>query len=340
MTFYFIGGEDHDFSRIGAVSVDTATTAARRTANARCTLKVGSSGQAATDGWLASFTAAQTSFWWTARMYITSFTSGSNTLFDVVPFLDGSVRRLILGHDGTGTAASPHLRLYKQSAAGVRTTLATSSNVIASANLYKLDIHVSSYGATGTVDVYMDGTLWLTFTGDLTTDSSTSLSGFAMGCNGSASTNTVLWSEIICASDDTRSRSLVTLPPAANGNAWAWSNSFANVDETTTDDTDIATSSSAGDVAQATVTSTGITGNPAIHAVCVSARAQKGGTGPQNADLGVRTGGNDYWSADLALPAAQNRIANIWATNPATSGNWAYTDLTAAGFNIGVKSVT
>lgn len=333
MSYYFVGGEDHDFSRIGFVSVNTATTAARRTANARCSLQVGTgAGNAATDGWQAALTTTATSFWFTARLYFASLSSQLTTQ-DLLPFLDGTTRRLILCSD-----ASSHFRLSKQNAAGTRTVLATSSLAFTTSVLYKIDVQIISYGAAATVNVYVDSVLWITYTGDITTDSSTSLSGFALGncaLNGSH-----YWSEIICTSDDTRGLSLVTLPPAANGNAFAWSNTYASLDEVTLDDADLSTSAAANDILETTVTSSGITGTPAIRAVCVSARAQKGGTGPQNIQAMVRTGGNDYVSGTIALPPAFNRVANIWETNPATSGAWAYTDLTAAGFNIGVKSIT
>lgn len=331
MSFYFIGGEDLDFGKIGAVSVNTASTAARRTANARCALLVGSNG-ANTDGWQAAFTAAQTSFWWTGRLYFGSLT-GSGAGGNLIAFLDGTVRRLLILNDG-----SNHLRISKQNAAGTLTTLATSSNTVVTSTQYKVDVNVTSYGASATVDVYVDNVLWVTYTGDVTTDSSTSLSGFVIGYCGGA--GQAFWSEIFCGSDDTRTQALITLPPAANGNTFAWSNSYASLDETTVDDADLCTSSAANDVAETTITSSGITGTPAIKAVCVAARAQKGGTGPQNIQMAVRTGGNDYFSSNIALPAAFNRVANIFATNPATSGVWAYTDLTAAGFNIGIKSIT
>lgn len=332
MPFYFIGGEDHDFTKIGTCSVDTATTAARRTAYARCSLQVGGS-SAATDGFQAPFTATATSLWLTGRWYGFGSVSGTNT-FDLLAFFDGATRRLMVHVDGAS-----HLRISKQNAVGTRTTLATSSLSLALATQYKLDVQVISYGASATVNVYQDNLLWVTFTGDITTDSSTSLSGFVLGNTGTVGAAGTNWSEVIAGTDDTRSMSLCTLPPAANGNAFAWTGSFAGLDEVTLNDTDLATSATANELLQTTIASSGLTGTPAIRAVCVSARASKGGTGPQNIQLNVRTGASDYFSATKALPAALDRVANIFETNPATSGAWAYTDLTAAGFNVGAKSI-
>lgn len=336
MPFFFIGGEDHDFQKIGVATVDIATTAARRTSNARCSLRVGP-GIAATDGWFAVFSTPLTSFWWTGRVYFSAITAFPATAYDLVAFYDGITRRLNLGVDTV--ANTPHLVLYKQTASGTRTALATSSNQLVIATQYKIDIQVIAYGASCTVNVYLDNVLWLTFSGNPITDSATSLSGFAVG--GVANSSSSYWSEIIVSSNETRMLSLVTLPALANGNTFNWTTgTTTDLSEVTLTDATLASSATAGQIAQSTITSTGVTGNPIIQAVAISARAQKGTTGPSKADLGVRTAATDYWSADIALPVTLDRINNIWETNPNTSAPWLYTDLTNAGFNIGMKSVT
>jgi hypothetical protein len=277
-----------------------------------------------------------TSFWFTARLYFSSV-NNTATSCDLLSFLDGGVRRLVICNVN---ASSAQIRLVKQDNAGTKTTLVTSSLLISSGALYKVDVQVINYGVSGTVNVYFDGVLWLTYTGDLTTNGSSSLSGFAMGSYSNITTP-AFWSEVITASVDTRALSVVTLPPLANGNAFNWTTgTTTDLSEVTLNDATLATSATAGQVAQSTVTSTGITGNPIIQAVVVSARVQKGSSGPTKADLGVRTAATDYWSADIVLPAALDRISNVWEMNPNTSAPWTYTDLTAAGFNVGVKSVT
>jgi hypothetical protein len=335
MSFYFIGGEDHDFTKVGgaAVTVDTATSAARYTANSRCSLKVGPSA-ATTDGWSGSLSSAQTDFWLSAQLYASSTTTTANC--ELLSLTDGATRRVVLRMN----SATGFIDVCKRTAAGVYTVLA-STGVKPSIGLQKIDLHVS-YIASGTIDFYMGNTLLGSYSGDFRTDSATSLSGFVLGNGTTNGAQFSAWSEAIVSSSDTRGLSLVTMAPAANGNTFAWSNSYASVDETTLDDADLCTSSVTGDLAQTTITAlSGLSsGTPAIRAVCVSARAQKGGSGPQNAYLNVRTGGNDYDSSSVALPAAFGRVAAVFETNPATSGSWAYTDLTAAGFNIGIKSLT
>jgi len=329
MTYYFIGGEDHDFTRIGATGVDTATTAARRTANARCSLRVGTSA-ATSDGWQGAFSASTAACWITARFYLTQAAFANTEFFSL---MDGSIRRITLRVSSGGV-----YQLIKRNTAGTVITLVTSSVAPSLTNLQKLDVQVN-YGTTGSINIYIGNALVISYSGDVTTDTSTSLSGFILGTHTSSASGGTYWSEVICTSEDTRSLSLVTMAPAANGNAFAWTNSYTNINEVTTDDVTLCTSSSADQLAQVTVSSAGITGNPAIRGVCISARAQKGGTGPQNLQMNVRTGGNDYFGATQALPAALGRVATVFETNPGTAGPFAFSDLTAAGFNVGVKSV-
>jgi hypothetical protein len=328
-TFYFVGGEDHDFTKSGPCTVDTATTAARRIGYARCSLKIAST--AASDAWSATLSAQQSSFWLTARAY---FNLVSRNFAEVVSLLDsGGNRRVVLKLD---SASNNKWQLIKRNAAQTTTVLLTSSASVPSGVLSKIDVFVN-FAAAGSLQLYVDGTLVLSYSGDLTTDSVTSLAGFALG----HTDNTSYWSEVICADTDTRGLSLATLAPSANGNSFTFdSGSVSSINETTLDDATLISSGTAGQLAQFTVGSSGITGNPAVKAVCVTARAAKGGSGPQNAKMSVRTGGADYLSGSLALPASLGRIQGVFTTNPGTSAPWAPTELTAAGFNVGIQSVT
>lgn len=327
MTFYFAGGEDHDFVPIGSVLVNTADPTARRAANARCSLIVANA-VSGVDGWQGAFSTPLVDFWFTARVLV-SVVFGTQ---DLLVFLDGSTRRLIIRTDATGRVV-----IAKRDATPTSTVLATST-LILSATLHKIDVRVN-YDGTGSVDVYVDGLLWVSYSGDVTTNSATSLSGLVLGSSSSSGSAVVYWSEVICASDDTRHMSLVTLPPAANGNTFAWTNSFASVDEVTINDADLCASDTADQVMETTVTSSGITGTPAIRAVAVSARAMKGASGPTQIQMAVRTGGTDYFSATKALDTSFGRVSNIWETNPNTSAPWVYTQPAAVGFNIGAKSI-
>lgn len=342
MSFLFVGGEDSDFNKLGACAVDTANAAARRTGKARCSLKVASG--ALGDGWQAVFSGAASSFWLTGRGYFTSIPNvATSSPSHMIALLDAAgVRRLalVLPAGSYVSNYTKYWRLVKIDAAGAMTTLATAGNTLSTDTLQKVDIYVN-YAVAGQVQVYLDGTKIIDYSGDVTTNSATALASAVFGqdhANGSSFAD--YWSEIIVSTTDTRSLSLVTLPPAAAGNAFNWTGATSDVNEVTLDEATLITSATAGQIAQTTVATTGLAGTTGIVALVVNARAQKGGTGPQNADLLVRTGGVDYASADIVLPASLGRISKTWDTNPATSSAWTASDLTAAGFNIGIKSVT
>lgn len=54
----------------------------------------------------------------------------------------------------------------------------------------------------------------------------------------------------------------------------------------------------------------------------------------------VRTGGADYTGTSQTLPAALGLVQDVFYTNPASGLPWVIGDITAVGFNIGVKSLT
>ncbi|MGZ5545083.1 MAG: hypothetical protein ACXWIU_10445 [Limisphaerales bacterium] len=331
-TFYFIGGEDSDFTKIGVTTVDTSTNM-RRTANARCALRIGP-GQVAGDGWVGTLSAPQSSLWFTGRFFNSS-SQPSTSAAEILQFRDSSGTKRLALHNNNST-----LTLSKVSAAGAYTQLATSSFLPGNGITYKVDVSIN-YSASGSFQLYADGSPILSYTGNMVTDSATSIASFMLAAwnsnnNGSA------WSEIICADVDTRSMGLTTLAPTANGNTFNFdAGNYASVNETILDDSTVITSGTVGQVAQFTVGSSGVSGAPAIRAVCVAARAGKGSTGPQSAKIGVRTGGADYVSGSIALQSGSlGRIQNIFVTNPATGNAWAASELTAAGFNVGIVSDT
>lgn len=341
MTFLFVGGEDSDFNKLGACALDTATTAARRASKARCSLKVASG--AVGDGWQAVFSGAAPSFWVTGRGYFTSIPNVAySSPSHMVALLDAAgVRRLALVLPAGAYTANftKYWRLVKIDAAGAMTTLATAGNTLSTDTLQKIDLYVN-YAVDGQVQVYLDGTKIIDYSGDVTTDSATTLASAVFGQDYAVgSTVADYWSEIMVSTTDTRSLSLVTLPPAAAGSTFNWTGTTSDVNEVALDDATLITSATAGQIAQTTVTTTGLAGTTGIVALVVNARAQKGATGPQNAELMVRTGAVDYVSADIALPASLGLISKAWDANPATGSAWSVSDLTAAGFNIGIKSV-
>jgi hypothetical protein len=85
----------------------------------------------------------------------------------------------------------------------------------------KIDVYIN-YAVSGQFTVYYNNVVIATYSGDVTTDSQTSLSFVDFGVAGSTNTggNNVqtAWSEIIVATQDTRNMSLVTQVASAPGN--------------------------------------------------------------------------------------------------------------------------
>jgi hypothetical protein len=247
----------------------------------------------------------------------------------------------------TGNTSTLPLVIEKLSAAGVITQLGGNSISAFTGAIQKFDIHVN-YGTSGSVDLYIDGTLVLsTGTVDTTTDGATSLSGFDLGFNVmgisgiSGGTN---WSELIVADTDTRSLNLITCQPNGAGTLSQWTGTAAGttVNEVTLSDVDGIDTGVANNVSLFTQPGT-IPANIdyGILAVVVSARAvtTTDGTKPQHMDLSIRQNGTVYNSSDKTITLAMAPYQNVWNTNPNTGVAWAITDFSTALTQIGVKAI-
>lgn len=266
--------------------------------------------------------------------------SGANNLAGVktLMFRSGSVSRIELRCKTVNTG---DVGVYKVNAAGTATLLASASSNIVSGTQIRLDIQIS-YSASGFVRLYYNGTLVAdTGTVDVTTDGATSLDGFVLGgLSASPSSLPLYWSEIITSTDDTRSMSLLTVSPSAAGNSQGFdTNTVGNINEVTTNDSTLISSATANQIAQYTIATPGAIGNPSVNAVALWTRAQRGGTGPQNLQHSVRTSSTDSFSATKALNATMGQQVTTWEVNPVTGAYWTASEISAAGFNIGVKSI-
>jgi len=341
-TVYFAGGEDDALYRWGPCSIST-NGGDFRSGYARCAL-IAISNAVIPGVWRNYIGFSAASFWFSARVISTNNLLAT---FNGSPLLtlDDSSRLPRLQITGTGTAST--YRLEKVTTAGAATQLGANFQLIFRARNggigpSKLDVVVTNYASgAGTISVYLEGVLAFTFTGDLRTDTLTQLSNFSLV--GSASLNTVQagWSEIMVLDVDTRSASLGTLAPVANGNTHDFdvgTPDASNVNGITANDAVLDGSTTAGQIDEYRVNALPA-GTFSVLAVGVSARSQKGFTGPTKEDLIVRTGGTDYFSADKALDTSWWNYHNWWTLNPNTGVAWLTSDVNDVGFNIGIRSV-
>jgi hypothetical protein len=322
MTILFCGGEHEDCTITGVVTLDVGGVY-YRTAYARGGLHMlGANGAGAK----ASF-AASSSFWMSFRLY-TILTNA--VTYPLVVLSSGANARLqfrwtagfvwqLEKFDGTTT-----------------TVLATATGMTPTGNSgapAKMDVQVV-YGVSGSVKVYGDQVLYLSYTGDTTAGGSTTLDSvtFQNPSSGSTTGTRHVYSEIIVCTQDSRTLHLATLAPNAAGTTNTFtSGAYTDIDETTASDTDVAISGTTGQIIQ--VNCTGMpTGwsNLSVIAVKNIASAAKGATGPSKLAVGVRTGGTDYYETATALDGGYSVFPQkIWELNPVTGVAWTTTEIDA-----------
>lgn len=340
-TVYFAGGEDIDFTMFSGMLAN-ASGGRFRPAFARCSIGDGSGSVASLAQNCQAFTASN--FWAQAR-FCNSFQAGQVANTALMTFADSSaVVRLRLVITSATVAGAATFKVTKISAALVETTLFTGTLtwvIPATGNEATTVTFNINYAVAGSITMYYNGTNVGTFSGDVTTDSVTSLSFIQL--RGTGGGNNCFWSECIVGDFDPRSCSLQTFPPVANGNTHNFDTgtpAAANVNETLVSDATIDGSTTAGQIDEYT-TAAVASGTFAVIAYGVSARALQAAGGPSKMDLAVRTAATDFFSSDITLSTVFNGYQNWFVNNPNTGVPWLQSQIgSTAGFNIGIKSVT
>ena len=355
----FAGGEDIDFQPIGtgfsaslANNVWTAdTTAGRfRVGYARQALTLqGTNGTTQGIYWLRTPAFAASTFWVSLRAWVGTGSGGLNAhSARMLRLLDANgVMRLALRGNGSTQPTSPFIA-EKVNAAGTATTLVTSSAGLASLNPVtpdKIDIAVN-YAAAGSLQVYVNGVLVASYSGDVTTDGVTALAYLDLGSigynTGNSGTVFCAWSEVIVSTRDTRNMSLLTQAPLANGNSTTFTSGVAsNVNETLNSDATVDYAAAAGQLQEYTVSPAVPAGNFSVLDLIHHGRVTAGSSGPTHFQFAVRTGGTDYVSGTIAPTGAFATYAANWETNPNTGAAWTTAQIVNASalFNMGVKSL-
>lgn len=339
-TIYFAGSEDIDFTFYAGMVIRTST-ASFRPSWVRSAFGDGSSGTAAALENTVPFTA---SVFWAQARFCNSFAAGmvANSYIMELRSSDHLPRLRFKVTNGGGPTNT--FAVVKTTAAGVETSLFTGSliwDTPGTGNEAQALSWQVNYAVAGKVEVFYKGISLGSFTGDVTTDSVTSLSYIAL--KGSGGGNNCFWSEIMVADIDLRAVGLQAFAPVANGNTHNFDTgtpAAANVNEITLNLATLDGSTTAAQIDEYT-TGAVIAGTWDVAAYGVSAYMAKGASGPSKADLAVRTGAADFFSADQVLSTYYTDFQNWWTTNPNTAAPWQTNQIgSTAGFNIGVKSVT
>lgn len=238
--------------------------------------------------------------------------------------------------------ASEVLRMYSSDSAcyvdaligGVWTTIISSFSVANAAQLQTFDVYVDGNSATGSVKVYVSGTL----RGDSGSVDLTSVAGITNHrCYGVNTASGNLLSQVIIADEPTIGMRLATYYPAGAGSTSDWTGDHTLIDEAVLNDADFIYSATNGQIELCTGTGPALTGY-VVRAVGVYARAKCGAGGPQNLQFALRANGSNYFSSSKALDVGYEAHGAIWETNPDTTNDWLTSQLAALQF--GVKAIT
>lgn len=330
-TTYFAGTEDIDFTTTGSVSWNATSTLFRSGWTRIGSVILGVAADPPTNRLTTpTFTAASTL--WVHGQFFEATSNATTANTQLFRLLDGGTARLLVR--GTGTAGQ--VKISTRNAAGTITDLVTSSSgAWAGATITSFDLFIN-YAVSGRVTLYIGGTQVADFSGDVTTNSATTLNQLEVG--GCSTANGVSWTEVIVSDGDTRGKGLWLMNTSSAGNADQWAGTLSNVNKNTINDATFISSGTNNQI-QEYLVGTAPAGAYAVDAVVMSARALRGSLGPQHFGFVTRVGGTDYTSSDRAPTLSFSNFNNyIQATNPDTSAVWTLPDLTAASVNYGVKS--
>jgi hypothetical protein len=319
-TILWTGGEEIDFPKGAAV---TANLGFNRSGYGRHTINVGTGFIGISNAFPSG---PVTSAWLSVQTYMNAV---STNMKMVGLGKSGTSNSLWIGTGGT----AGKIALWKYD--GTTWTLLASEagvSVPTSALNYKYDMQVINYGASATVNIYVNGSAApkLTFTGDVTAGGNTNLDNVQISQpNG----NWTFYSEFIVADVDTRLMSVVTLAPSAAGTTNQWTGAYTDISESTLNDATLVTSATSGQNFQCNFNDLP-SGSFAIKAVKATARAVQTGGGIASLALGLYTNATVSVPSASALTTTWDTYETLYQTNPVTSSAFTPTEVNALQLNL------
>ncbi len=191
------------------------------------------------------------------------------------------------------------------------------------------------------------------YTGSLCTDAATTLdtvllasvnSGAGSGGSAFCDSTDTCWSEMILASEDTRSMRLATLALQAAGNTQGWTpNTLGNVNKFFINDSTFVSDATGNVLSQWTAPTAAPSGIWGVKSVSIEARLLASVAAPQNFDWSWRISNANYLAGTTtALTTGFVNYRRQQDTSPATSTTWGITEVfntSTNQLNIGVKSL-
>ena len=330
MTVLFAGGELDAFFTSGNNFTDTADTARRDTNFARSSIRPRFPGFARAD--FSSLTEG----WLHMTMNIRTLTS-ANQDSAFLRLSDSVTGQIVLQIDGDNGVFN-----FEYWNGASFTELAPAISFVIATN-HKIDIHWKIADSGGIFELFLDGVSVTSFSGDTLLAGFTQIDRIQFHSSTSALTNSiydVFYSEIIVADESTIDWRLATLAPNGAGNSTTWTGDDTDVSTEALDDEIFISSASADEVEQFTISDlSGTAAAMDVVAVVVAARSRNAITGPQNVQISIRTGGNDFFSSNLSgVSTGFTEDFVVYETNPDTSSAWLGSEVN--DLEIGVKSIT
>ncbi len=319
MSILWCGGEDLDFQQ-GTLPAVYGGGGSYRSGYARCSLQSPSGGNAAKSNQFSG--GAVTSGWMSWEMYCQTFSRSTSQRFGGVGQFS-SQNSLVVG---SGASSGGKLTLYKYNGSTLTALAAESGTSILTNTIQRIDMQITSYGASATVNVYIAGVLVITFTGDVTVSGMSGFDCCVFGVDATAS-GPCDFSEVIVADEDTRLFSLVTMAPNAAGNTDQWTGAYTDCNPVTINDANAVYTNTVSQVEEFNLIDLP-TGTFTIKAVKISARASiSAGATATKLELGY------YTNSTLTEGTAQS-LTTAWAcyerldnTNPVTSNAWQQSEM-------------
>lgn len=331
MSVLWCGGEDVDFPNGGTgITIDTAGGHFR--SYSRCGIR--STGGGANPNYSNAFPGgAVTSCWMMAIIVANSSNAGASSLHFGVVKQSTQKKGVWVGsssnNSGNGFAFYKHDGTTATNLGNTAATYLVNNSLLT----FRIDWQIISFGASCTMNLFVNGSLALSFSGDLSTLGISDLDGVALGF---MTSNTCVYSEVIVATDDTRARvGLLTLAGSA-GTTDNWTGTPSNVTGTTISDLNPVNSNTAAQDEQFALTDLPA-GTFAVDAVKISMRAAVSSS-PTATQIkmgyfnGVAT--TAFGTGSTKTPTTvYGTFEQLDLTNPITSTGWVSGDINALQLN-------
>lgn len=337
MAILWMGGEDIDFPNgTGSVAVPqisgafSTITAVFRPAFGRTGLRGFGTGSTGV-GYSNSFPGgAVTSCWLSFQMGLDPAATGSSLGVGLCDTTNSGAG-IFLGQASTQDRVS----LKSRNAAGTVSLLMTGPFALYSAaanggTLTKYDMQVINFGATATVNVYVNGSLYFSYTGSTVISGTTNLNAVGLVADGAS------WaaSEFIVSTIDTRSMSLMTLALTGIGTTDNWTGAFSNVNPITVNDANVVVTNTVSQDEQFNVTDLAA-GTFSVLCLKIAARPAVS-TSPTatKVALGFNSGGTVAVATAHSPTTSFATVEDLFVNNPVTGVGWVQSDINALQINL------